>query len=349
MSLSKLILWNSEGKSYREDMKNEKMDFSNSKIFIIGDIILDKYYFGTVERISPEAPVPIVTIRKEESRLGGAANVANNIASLGGQTMLCGVIGHDLFGKEVERISRQKQIKTLLLKSSNPTTTKARIIGSKQQIVRVDYADYAELKDEDLRTLRTFVQTHLPDYDILVISDYGKGLISEELSTFLIRYAHKIGKKIIVDPKGKNWKKYSGSDIVTPNVKELNDIVGYPIPNTDRAIEKAAKEVIEIYQLASLLVTRSEKGMSLIGNQIPIHIPTHSEEVFDVSGAGDTVVATLSLCLASGYDIATAMKTANVAAGIVVKKIGTATPSAEELAGELNRKGYDRFPHIPAK
>lgn len=307
------------------------LDFSNSKILIVGDIMLDKYYFGQVERISPEAPVPIVSIRKEESRLGGASNVANNIASLGAQTLLCGSIGHDFLGKEIERMSRQKNIKTILVKSIYPTITKARIIGGKQQIVRVDYEDRASLEENDKKKLKTAISESLPEYDILVISDYGKGLISEDLCRYLIKLAHKYGKQIIIDPKGRNWKKYSGADIVTPNVKELSEIVGYTVPNTDRAIEKAAREAIEANQLTSLLVTRSDKGMSLISNRPPIHIPTHSEEVFDVSGAGDTVVATLSICLASNRDIVTAMQVANIAAGIVVKKIGTATLTIEEL------------------
>lgn len=312
-------------------MKNENINFSNGKILIVGDVMLDKYYFGSVERISPEAPVPIVNIRKEESRLGGAANVANNIASLGGQTLLCGTIGHDLLGKELERISRQKNIKTMLLRTPCPTITKARIIGGKQQIVRVDYEDRSALRNEDKKLLQEAVNANLSDYDILVISDYGKGLITEEFCSYLIRHAKKAGKKVIIDPKGKNWKKYSGADLVTPNVKELSDIVGYTVPNTDRAIEKAAREAIEANHLTSLLVTRSEKGMSLISNMPPIHIPTHSEEVFDVSGAGDTVVATLSICLAAGMSIVEAMQTANIAAGIVVKKIGTATLTIEEL------------------
>lgn len=312
-------------------MKNENINFSNGKILIVGDVMLDKYYFGSVERISPEAPVPIVNIRKEESRLGGAANVANNIASLGGQTLLCGTIGHDLLGKELERISRQKNIKTMLLHTPCPTITKARIIGGKQQIVRVDYEDRSALRNEDKKLLQEAISANLSDYDILVISDYGKGLITEEFCSYLIRHAKKAGKKVIIDPKGRNWKKYSGADLVTPNVKELSDIVGYTVPNTDRAIEKAAREAIEANHLTSLLVTRSEKGMSLISNMPPIHIPTHSEEVFDVSGAGDTVVATLSICLAAGMSIVEAMQTANIAAGIVVKKVGTATLTIEEL------------------
>lgn len=313
-------------------MTQTELDFSANKVLIVGDVILDKYYFGQVTRISPEAPVPIVSITKEESRLGGAANVANNIAALGGQTLLCGLIGHDFFGREIEQISRRRNIRTLLLKTICPTITKARIIGGKQQIVRVDYEEHPEIPPEDKRILKEHIHTQLPEYDLLVISDYGKGLISEDFCSFLIRQAHKANKKVIVDPKGRDWKKYSGADIVTPNVKELNDIVGYPVPNTDRAIEKAAREAIEANQLTSLLVTRSEKGMSLIQPMSPpIHIPTHSEEVFDVSGAGDTVVATLSICLAQGMDIHQAMKIANVAAGVVVKKIGTATLSVEEL------------------
>lgn len=297
--------------------------------------MLDKYYFGSVDRISPEAPVPIVRIRKEESRLGGAANVANNITALGGNTLLCGMVGHDLFGKEVERLSRKKNIQTFFVKTASPTITKARIIGSKQQIVRVDYEDKSEIKSLEKRLLKETVQANLSDYDILVISDYGKGLITTDFCGYLIRTARKAGKIVIVDPKGRDWKKYSGAHIVTPNVKELSEIVGYPVPNTDRAIEKAAYEAIEANQLTALLVTRSDKGMSLISNLPPIHIPTHSEEVFDVSGAGDTVVATLSICLAAGMSIDEAMKIANVAAGIVVKKIGTATLTAEELMQNL--------------
>ena len=293
------------------------LDFSNSKILIVGDVMLDKYYFGKVDRISPEAPVPIVNIQKEESRLGGASNVANNIVSLGGHSLLCGVIGHDLFGKEIERISRHKNIDTLLLKTSSPTITKARIIGGKQQIVRVDYEDKSELNADNKKLFRDTISRILPEYDILVISDYGKGLISEDLCRYLIKLAHKYDKKVIIDPKGKNWEKYSGA--------------GYTVPNTDRAIEKAAREAITNNHLTALLVTRSDKGMSLIGPIPPIHIPTHSEEVFDVSGAGDTVVATLGLCLAAGFEISEAMRTANIAAGIVVKKVGTATLTIEEL------------------
>lgn len=249
------------------------MDFSAGKVLIVGDVMLDKYYFGKVERISPEAPVPIVNIQKEESRLGGAANVANNIASLGGQTLLCGIIGHDLIGRELERISKQKHISTLLLHSNCPTITKARIIGGKQQIVRVDYEDKAALAYEDKKILQEKIVGHLPESDILVISDYGKGLMGEEFCSYLIRKAAQLEKRVIVDPKGRNWKKYSGADLVTPNVKELSEIVGYTVPNTDRAIEKAAREAIEANKLTALLVTRSEQGMSYISDRATSSYP----------------------------------------------------------------------------
>lgn len=294
--------------------------------------MLDKYYFGSVDRISPEAPVPVVNIRREESRLGGASNVANNICSLGGQSMLCGAIGHDFFGKEIERMAKKKQIGLSLISSQQPTITKARIIGGKQQIVRLDYEERLELSEMEKTNVRQAVTQLLSDYPVLVISDYGKGFISDELCHYLITEAHKRHIRVIIDPKGKNWAKYAGADIVTPNVKELSDIVGYSVLNTDEGITQAAGEVIRQNHLSSLLVTRSEKGMSLIGQGEPVHLPTHSEEVFDVSGAGDTVVATFSLCLAAGFDLCTAMKTANIAAGIVVKKLGTATLTPEELS-----------------
>lgn len=310
-------------------------DFSKSKVLIVGDIMLDKYYFGSVERISPEAPVPIVNIKKEESRLGGASNVANNISSLGGQTILCGAVGHDFFGKEIERMAKKKNIELSLTRTMQPTITKARIIGGKQQIVRLDYEEKIVLPEDEKENLKNNIIALLSECHVLVISDYGKGFITEEICQFLIAKAQEQHKIVVIDPKGKNWDKYSGADIITPNVKELSDIVGYPIQNDDREIEKAALEIIHSKHLSTLLVTRSEKGMTLVNATRCVHIPTHSEEVFDVSGAGDTVVATLSICLATGIDIVDAMKIANIAAGVVVKKIGTATLTLEELKENL--------------
>ena len=312
-----------------------ELNFSDCRILIVGDIMLDKYYMGSVDRISPEAPVPVVNIKTEDSRLGGASNVANNISSLGAQVTLCGSVGHDFFGKEIERMAKQRNIALHLQRSSYPTITKVRIIGGKQQIVRLDYEEKIDLSEDEKQDVKTTVGKLLSDHDLLVISDYGKGFVSDELCRGLISVAHTQKKSVIVDPKGKNWDKYTGADIITPNVKELSDIAGYTVFNKDEDIEKAALAIIREKKLNSLLVTRSEKGMSLINETQHIHIPTHSEEVFDVSGAGDTVVATLSICLAAQMDIAEAMKIANIAAGVVVKKIGTATLSIRELQDSM--------------
>lgn len=311
------------------------MDFSNCKILIVGDVMLDKYYFGKVERISPEAPVPIVNIVREESRLGGASNVANNISSLGGQATLCGAVGYDFFGKEIERMAHRKGIRTEFIKTEQPTITKARIIGGRQQIVRLDYEQRLEVPEKTKEEFKTQVAKLIRENPTLVISDYGKGMISEEFCTFLISVAKQHGTKVIVDPKGQNWAKYTGADLITPNVKELGDIIGHPLSNDDETIEASAKEIIRQYNLEAILVTRSEKGMSLINKQETIHIPTHSQEVFDVSGAGDTVVAALALALNAGKDIKESIRIANIAAGIVVQKIGTATLTREELEKNL--------------
>ena len=311
------------------------MDFSNCTILIVGDVMLDKYYFGKVERISPEAPVPIVNITSEESRLGGASNVANNIASLGGRAILSGATGHDFFGKEIERMAHQKGIQTYFVKTEQPTITKARILGGKQQIVRLDYEQRLSLPESALRQYEERLRQLMASASLLVISDYGKGLVSEPLCHALIQQANRQGIPVIVDPKGRDWGKYQGASLVTPNVKELGDILGHPVDNDDASVEAAGKQVLDEYQLGALLVTRSEKGMTLVTPACARHLPTHAEEVFDVSGAGDTVVAALSLALATGKEIAEAMHIANVAAGIVVRKIGTATLTPEELEANL--------------
>ena len=313
------------------------VDFSKCNILIVGDIMLDKYYFGKVERISPEAPVPIVNIVSEESRLGGASNVANNISSLGGNAFLCGAIGHDLFGKEIERMGRQKNIRTSFIKTEQPTIAKARVIGGLQQIVRIDYEQKLRLNERGYQQLKELISKLIKEVHLLVISDYGKGFISQEICSFLIQTAQEHHIHVIVDPKGQEWEKYAGADLITPNVKELGEITGKTINNDDREIEIAGKTILDRYGLSALLVTRSEKGMSLINRQETIHIPTYSQEVFDVSGAGDTVVATLALALSAGKDIKEAMYIANVAAGIVVTKLGTATVTQEELNKHLGK------------
>ncbi|MGL5683006.1 MAG: D-glycero-beta-D-manno-heptose-7-phosphate kinase [Marinifilaceae bacterium] len=310
-------------------------DFSHCNVLIIGDVMLDKYYIGKVDRISPEAPVPVVNITKEESRLGGASNVAHNVVALGGKATLMGVVGYDFMGKEIERMAKQHGIGTSLLKGTAPTITKARVIGGKQQIVRIDYEERISLSELEQEHFINNVNNLIHDAGIVVLSDYGKGVITNELAQRIIQIAQAVNKPILVDPKGKEWTKYKGATIVTPNVKELSDVVGRDVANEDAAIETAAAEVLKMVGLDALLVTRSEKGMSYISATEILHIPTYAQEVFDVSGAGDTVVATLACGLNKGLSIKDAIHVANVAAGIVVRKIGTATLSANELEREL--------------
>jgi D-beta-D-heptose 7-phosphate kinase/D-beta-D-heptose 1-phosphate adenosyltransferase len=293
--------------------------------------MLDKYYIGKVERISPEAPVPVVNVTGEESRLGGAANVAHNISDLGGKALLRGVVGRDLPGRELERLATRAGIHAAFVKTVQPTITKTRVIGGRQQIVRVDHEQKILLQAPAARRLRETVAGAMGEAGIVVISDYGKGVISSELCAFLLDLARRRQLPVIVDPKGTAWDKYRGADWVTPNLKELADVAGHPVGNDDRSVEEAGKEVLRRHGPRRLLVTRSERGMSLVSAERVLHIPTRAQEVFDVSGAGDTVVAALSLALAAGASDEEAIHLANKAAGIVVSKMGTATLSLEEL------------------
>lgn len=311
------------------------LDFSNTNILVIGDIMLDKYFFGQVKRISPEAPVPVVNVTKEESTLGGASNVANNIVSLGGNVCLCGAIGEDLHGRELIKIAEEKNIITNLIKTAHPTITKSRIIGERQQIVRLDFEEKLSIASN---TEKEYLKDMIPlidKADLVVISDYAKGFITPTLCSNIISHCKETNKKVVIDPKGKDWNKYKGAWIITPNVKELSEISEEEVDNSDFDITKSAKTVLHRYELEQLLVTRSEKGMSLCSHKEATHIPTHSEEVFDVSGAGDTVVATLSLAIALGIDVKKAIHIANVASGVVIKKMGTASLTINELQEAL--------------
>lgn len=311
------------------------LDFSNTNILVIGDIMLDKYFFGKVKRISPEAPVPVVNVTKEISTLGGASNVANNIVSLGGNVCLCGAIGEDAHGRELQNLADEKNIITNFIKTIYPTITKSRIIGERQQIVRLDFEEKITLDENTENEYFSELTSLIDKSDLVVISDYAKGFISPNLCIKIISYCRENNKKVIIDPKGKDWNKYKGAWLITPNVKELAEISEEEISNTDFDISKATKTVLHKYNLEQLLVTRSEKGMSLCSKEEAIHIATHSEEVFDVSGAGDTVVAALSLAIAKGIDIKEAIHIANVASGVVIKKMGTASLSINELQEAL--------------
>lgn len=304
------------------DMNNTK----NPRILIVGDVMLDRYWFGDVNRISPEAPVPVVLIGKNEERLGGAANVARNVAALGASCSLLGVIGNDEAGAVIGKLLEQSGITPCLHSAPGiSTTVKLRVIGRQQQLLRLDFEKRPT--HEILENAREQYRTLLTRHDIVILSDYGKGALDHVSD--MIDDARKVGKITLIDPKGDDFSKYRGATILTPNKSELRQIVGSWKDETE--LTQKAQKLREALNLQYLLLTRSEEGMSLYGATEVLHIPTVAREVFDVSGAGDTVIATLATMLGNGKSVSEAVRIANRAAGIVVGKLGTATVTREEL------------------
>ena len=307
-----------------------KLDFTRSRILVVGDIILDKYFHGSVSRISPEAPVPVVLKHYEKTVPGGAANVANNLQKLRANVVLVGIAGNDNNGWLLSSILKEENIDTDVVMGENPTVTKIRIIGEHQQICRLDVEKDTPLtkkvKGELLDTLGRQIKSH----DLVVISDYDKGVINAESAAFIIEEAAKAGVPVIVDPKKKDWGMYKGANLVTPNLKEFKEIC-HRMQLDDDDLIGSGKYVRDMFKLKNLLITLSEKGMMLITQKDHYHIETVKQEVFDVSGAGDTVIATLAACIANGHEIQKSVEIANIAAGIVVGKFGTAPVTHEEL------------------
>jgi D-beta-D-heptose 7-phosphate kinase/D-beta-D-heptose 1-phosphate adenosyltransferase len=308
-----------------------RLDFLKGTVLVVGDLMLDRYFFGSVQRISPEAPVPVVKVSRSRIMLGGAGNVANNLTHLGGQVQLAGLLGSDEGGAIFREACRSEGIKLSAMPMPGPTITKTRVIGEHQQVVRIDIEEELEWKAGFQKQVVAGIARMIRNAGVVLISDYGKGFCSPALCRAVIRAARKLKKPVIVDPKGHDWNKYRGATVVTPNVKELSDIAGVPLKNTDDLIERWGKRVRLACGIQALLVTRSERGMSLIDDRGTYHVPTVAREVFDVSGAGDTVVATLAAALASGRPLREAVALANTAAGIVVAKIGTVPIDLAEL------------------
>ncbi len=295
-------------------------EFLNAKIVVIGDIMLDKYVFGNVSRISPEAPVPIVNVIEESYKLGGAANVAANISSLGGSASLFGFIGSDENAKILLNLSEIKGVKSFF-DTNHKTTVKERIIGGEQQIVRLDWEDTLS-KYFNSKTLESLKQESVTS-NVIIISDYAKGCVTESLINFLKPF----NKKIIIDPKPQNIALYTNSFLITPNEKEALEM------SPKKEIYSAGKDLQNRLK-CNILITRGEKGMALFSDK-QIEIPTVAKEVYDVTGAGDTAIATLSLALSSGYPLEESVILANYAAGISVGKKGTYQVRLDELKEEL--------------
>ena len=304
---------------------------SKSNILVFGDVMLDRYVSGSVDRVSPEAPVPVLKPIKEEIRLGGAANVALNLSSLGSKVSLIGISGKDSSSAQISNLLKENKIKNEIVKSNLPTITKLRLLSSKQQLLRVDNEEEFTKEDWNSAKKRFDKSIALNSNNLLIISDYGKGTLQDIPG--LIKKAKKSKKIVLVDPKGNNFSKYKGADVITPNFSEFIGEVG--AVKSEREITAKAKSLIKSLKLGALLVTRGPEGMTLFnkekGNVVRSDFPTQAQEVFDVSGAGDTVIASVAAALSTGLDMTSAVKLANVAAGIVVGKSGTATASISEI------------------
>jgi len=302
---------------------------SQVRLLVVGDVMLDRYWFGEVSRISPEAPVPVVKVQRMEERLGGAANVARNAASLGAVSALLSVVGDDEAGRSLGRLLEEGQIDANLhVDREIDTTVKLRVIGRQQQLLRIDFETTPS--HEILQAKLADFESRVAQSDVVVLSDYGKGGLTHIAEMISIARAH--DKPVLVDPKGDEWGKYAGATVITPNRSELKEVVGRW--SSDEELAAKARKLRGDLGLEALLVTRSEEGMTLFADETH-HQPALAREVFDVSGAGDTVIATLAVMIAAGADWAEAIRVANIAAGIVVGKLGTAVVSRHELAAAL--------------
>jgi D-beta-D-heptose 7-phosphate kinase/D-beta-D-heptose 1-phosphate adenosyltransferase len=312
-------------------------EFKKRRILVIGDAMLDEFVWGRVSRISPEAPVPVLEVTRESVHLGGAGNVASNIRALGGQATLVSVIGRDIAGARLADELAQADIQSLLIEAQDgrPTTIKTRLIAHHQQLVRADRERSDDLPSETAHALRAALDSVISDCDAIVVSDYQKGLITPRLMKHVVRLARRHDLDVLVDPKVRHFASYRGVTVITPNQLETEQAAQMRIRN-DADLERAGAKILKQLRCQALLVTRGEHGMSLFraGRQT-FHIPTFAREVFDVTGAGDTVIATLTLALSAGARIEDAAVLANAAAGVVVGKVGTATASQDEVLAHL--------------
>jgi len=323
----------------RDDLATYLPQFTKSQVLVIGDVMLDRYVWGRVDRISPEAPIPVLRIERTAAMLGGAGNVVRNIAALNAQTFFVGLVGDDLAGKDILDLLKilPGAMPHLVSDSTRNTTIKTRFVAGVQQLLRADDETGTipnALKSDELAKKVATLPLAAKNAAI-VLSDYGKGVLSDAVLHAAIDKAQKLKLPLIVDPKGRDFGRYRGATVVTPNRKELAEATGMPV-DTDAAIVAAAQHLIKTCGLGAVLVTRSEQGMTLVvRDQAPLHLSAEAREVFDVSGAGDTVAANLATGLAAGMSLADAAALANVAAGIVVGKIGTASVTADELQQKL--------------
>lgn len=313
-------------------------NFSNAKVLVVGDVMLDRYWWGSVNRISPEAPVTVVSLEKTTMAVGGAANVAANIAGLGAKPYLIGTIGNDDDGALFPRILGHIGVDAshLVESDSKPTIVKTRIVAHNQHVVRVDKEVSRDVSTHEEETIKANFDKLISEIDVIVLSDYAKGLLTDNLISYFITSAQLQSKPVLVDPKGKNYKKYYGATLLTPNRREAADACGLEETMQD-LVHIAGAKLIDELSIDSLLITQGENGMTLFQkDELPFHLNAQARHVFDVTGAGDTVVATLAVGLASGHSIRDAAQLANMAAGFVVEEVGTSIIQKETLEKGLH-------------
>jgi D-beta-D-heptose 7-phosphate kinase/D-beta-D-heptose 1-phosphate adenosyltransferase len=311
--------------------------FPGRRVLVLGDVMLDEYVWGEVRRISPEAPVPVVEVRRRSFVPGGAANTAANVAALGGRPVLVSVVGEDAAAATLRQLlaAGGTDPDGLCADPDRPTTTKSRVVAHNQQVARLDVEDRAPLSAALEDALLAAVARHLPRAEACVISDYAKGAVTPRVARELIRLARQAGRPVVVDPKGADYTKYRGATVVKPNLHEAERCAGAEV-NGEAALAAAAGRLLGMLSGAALLVTRGAEGMSLFRpGEAPLHVPAVVRQVFDVTGAGDTVTGTLAMGLAAGGSLEAAVRLANRAASIVVGKVGTATVTCDELRAEL--------------
>jgi len=309
-------------------------NFKKSRILVIGDLILDRYIWGRVSRISPEAPVPVVEVTDDNFMPGGAANVANNIIALGGRATITGVVGKDRAGEVLRELLEEKGVDCAIFEDSRPTTIKTRVIAHNQQVVRFDREDKNNVGGRLLRDIVIFLERAIVEHDAIIISDYEKGAISAELMKNVLNIARGSKRFVAVDPKVGHFHLYRGVSVVTPNLNEASRGSGIDIRD-GRSLIRAGKTLMKRLSCRAVLITRGEEGMSLFERGKVTHIPTVARHVYDVTGAGDTVIATFTLAHASGATMQEAAVIANHAAGIVVGEVGTAVPTPDRLLKSL--------------
>lgn len=316
--------------------------FKDARVLVVGDVMLDRYCWGTVSRISPEAPVPIVLLHRETTSPGGAANVAANVAKLGGKSSVIGFVGQDQDGDILRSSIRDLGIDHggLISSESRRTIVKTRILAHGQQVVRLDREESVAISDEDEKRLLASVHEALGLFDLVIISDYGKRSLSDSAMMEIIDLCRKADTPVLADPKGKHFSKYAGATILTPNRREAAEACKLDESDPE-LVSKAGHQLLEEYRFDNVLITESENGMTIFSRGgDSFHFGTAAQEVFDVTGAGDTVIASLGIAIAAGLPLVEAVKISNVAAGISVKHIGTVAVTFDELESELQLSGH---------